>query len=391
MRKYARLAWKASGLGELTTPPFLILFINSICNLKCDHCFYWRNLNQRDDLKFEEITALADDIGPIENLNLSGGEPFLRREFADICRYFIQKNGVKEIYVPTNGWYTDKTLKALESIFQEKSLRLFVCELSIDGMPEYHDRFRGADNSFKKLMETYDALAEMQKREPRLRIHSISTATNQNIEQIKQLTTYLYDRCPAMDHHNLAIIRGDRKDPSLLTPPLEDYRALYDYIQRLWAPREAGRYGSIVEPLLQWAKVKSIEARAQVVPCRAGIISAVVYANGDVSVCEMHKPLGNLRQKKFSEIWFSPEAAALRRQIAARECWCTTEVFLWSSIAYQPAQLARAVLGARVWEKPRPLAADERLKILPEQVNLQPSLKVLQPTSAGHACGEGQD
>jgi len=368
--RHAKLSWKASKMGQLGTPPFLVLFINSICNLKCDHCFYWRNLNQRNDLSFDEIKALARDLGPFENLNLSGGEPFLRKEFAEICRFFVTNNGVKEIYVPTNGWYTDKTLTALESIFQEKSLRYFVCELSVDGMPEYHDKFRGAQNSFKKLIETYDRLAEYQAKEPRLRIHSISTATNQNVDQIKQLTTYLYARCPAMDHHNLAVIRGDRKDPSLLTPDLKEYQELYEYVQRLWAPREQKRYGSIVEPMLQWAKIRTLKEKRQVVPCKAGVISAVVYANGDVSVCEMHKPLGNLRNKTFREIWFSKEAQILRRQIAAKECWCTTEVFLWSSIVYQPAHLAKAMLGGKVWRTPQALRADERLKIVPENVNL---------------------
>ncbi len=370
LARHAKLTWKASEMGQLRTPPFLVLFINSICNLKCDHCFYWRNLNQRNDLSLDEIKALARELEPFENLNLSGGEPFLRKEFAEICRFFITNNGVKEIYVPTNGWYTDKTLTALESIFQEKSLRYFVCELSIDGMPDYHDKFRGAQNSFKKLIATYDKLAEYQKKEPRLRIHSISTATNQNIDQIKQLTTYLYARCPAMDHHNLAVIRGDRKDPSLLAPDLKEYQKLYEYIQRLWAPREQTRYGSIVEPMLQWAKVRTLEEKKQLVPCKAGVISAVVYANGDVSVCELHKPLGNLRDRTFRELWFSKEAQALRRRIAAKECWCTTEVFLWSSIVYQPGQLARAMVGAKVWQSPEPLRAAERLDILPENVNL---------------------
>ena len=63
-------------------------------------------------------------------------------------------------------------------------------------------------------METYDALAEIQQRDPRLRIHCISTATDVNMAQIKALSSYLCQRCPAMDHHNLAIIRGDREKPA---------------------------------------------------------------------------------------------------------------------------------------------------------------------------------
>src|SRR5271169_3287696 len=80
--------------GPLPSPPFFILFINSICNQKCEHCFYWRSLNSKDDLTFEEIVRLSRSLGRIENLNLSGGEPFLRPEFSDVCKQFIRHNGV---------------------------------------------------------------------------------------------------------------------------------------------------------------------------------------------------------------------------------------------------------------------------------------------------------
>ena len=363
--RHGKLTWKNLAFPSVPTPPFLILFINSICNLTCEHCFYWRNLNQRDDLKVEEILALARDLGRIENLNLSGGEPFLRAEFAEICRFFIQNNGVEQIYVPTNGYFTERTIKALKSIFEEKSLKLFVCELSIDGMPEYHDRFRGNPKSFEKLLETYEALAELQASEPRLRIHSISTVTSENIDEIKKLTTYLYERCPAMDHHNLALIRGERKNESLVIPDLVAYDQLVQYARKLWAPREEKRYGSLVEPMLQWAKLKTARQQTQVIPCRAGILSGVVYANGDVSFCETHPPLGNLRQKSFRELWRSPEADALRRSVRAKECWCTNEVFLWPSITYQPTQLAKALIGSRAWAKSEALGEAERREVLP--------------------------
>jgi MoaA/NifB/PqqE/SkfB family radical SAM enzyme len=376
--RHTRLTWKNLAFPHVSTPPFLILFINSICNLTCEHCFYWKNLNQRDDLTVEEIFALARDLGRIENLNLSGGEPFLRPEFAEICKFFINNNGVEQIYVPTNGYFTERTINALKSIFEEKSLELFVCELSIDGMPEYHNRFRGNPKSFQKLIETYEALTELQSREPRLRIHSISTVTSENIDEIKQLTTYLYERFPAMDHHNLALIRGDRKNPSLVAPNLNAYQELVDYARRLWAPREEKRYGSLVDPMLQWAKVKTAQQQTQVVPCRAGILSGVVYANGDVSFCEQHPALGNLRKKSFREIWFSPEAEALRTSVHNKECWCTNEVFMWPSINYQPIQLAKALIGSRPWEKPEALRDEERLKVFPQTpVQSDPALKVL--------------
>src|SRR5215218_8607398 len=91
--RHARL----SGMSRSAdSPPFFVLFINSICNMKCEHCFYWTHLNKRDDLSFDELVALSKSLGPIENLNLSGGEPFLRKEFAEICLQFVRHNGARQ-------------------------------------------------------------------------------------------------------------------------------------------------------------------------------------------------------------------------------------------------------------------------------------------------------
>ena len=358
--RHARLNWQSLGIPDVPSPPFLILFINSLCNMRCEHCFYWQQLNQRDDLSFEEIVALSEELGPIENLNLSGGEPFLRKEFDAICRQFIRRNGVREIYVPSNAWFKDKTVRMIRSVLREPSLKLFAVEISLDGMPAFHDEFRKAPNSFRKAMETYDALAALQREDPRLQIHAISTATEKNMGEIRQLTTFLFDRCPQMTHHNLAIIRGERKNPTLQGPALQEYRDLYAYMRRLWSPREQGRYGSLVEPMLQWAKLKSAEQERQFVACRAGVLSAVVHANGDVGVCEQRPPIGNLRKNSFRQIWRSHHAKEIRQSIARKECYCTNEIFMWSSIVYQPRELVRSMLGAKVWRRAAPLAPGER-------------------------------
>ena len=377
--RHARLTWR--NFHALPGPPFLILFINSLCNMKCGHCFYWRNLNRRDDLSKEEMFALSRSLGSIENLNLSGGEPFLRPEFGEICRQFIKHNKVRQIYVPTNGYFADRTVKQITETLREKELDLFVVEISLDGLGKFHDTFRGLPGAFDKAMQTYEALAKLQESDPRLRIHSVSTATDANIDEIRRLTTYLFDRCPKMDHHNLAIIRGDRKNPSLQGPDLDRYRQLYEYVRRLWAPREEGRYGSIAEPILQWAKSRTAAMQKQVIPCRAGVLNAVVYANGDVAVCESHRPLGNLREKSFPEIWNSPEGRTLRKSIAAGECYCTNEVFLWPSITYQPQQLVRAMIGAKVWQKVKPLGTDEKVRAIPDDIGPSPTDKPVDITN----------
>lgn len=358
--KHARINWKNLSIPEAPSPPFLILFINSICNMKCEHCFYWQQLNQKTDLTFEEIVALSNELGPIEHLNLSGGEPFLRKEFGAVCRQFIQHNGVKEIYTPTNGYFTERTVKAVREVLKEKDLDILGIEISLDGMPEFHDAFRKSRFAFSKAMETYDALVEIQKEDPRLHIYAISTATETNMSDLKKLTTFLYDRCPKMSHHHLAIIRGERKDPSLQGPVLQEYKELYQYMRRLWGVREEGRQGSVVEPMLQHVKTRTADEERQIVPCRAGVLSAVIHANGDVALCEQRPPIGNLRDKSFTELWHAHTANQVRKSIKKKECYCTNEIFMWPSIVFQPHHLARSLVGAKVWEKADPLLEAEK-------------------------------
>lgn len=347
IKRHLKLIHMAVLSNRGKAPPFMIIFVNSVCNLRCGHCFYWRNLNQKDDLTYSEFRKLSLELGPFENLNLSGGEPFLHKDLAKICKLFIRNNKIKLLYIPTNGYFTNSTEKHIETLLKEKSLQYLVCEISLDGMPEFHDHFRGKTGCFEKAMNTYQMLARLQKKDSRLRIHSISTATKGNLDELKALTKYLHDHCPAMDHHNIAIIRGDRKNRSLERPELNRYLDLYRYASNIWKDRQEGRFGAIVDPMLQWAKAVTIQRQDQVVPCTAGNMTGVVYANGDVSLCESHPPIGNLRKNSFFEIWNSSKASRQRAQIRSKQCHCTNEVFLWPSIVFQPIQLVRALAGIK--------------------------------------------
>jgi hypothetical protein len=144
-------------------------------------------------------------------------------------------------------------------------------------------------------------------------------------------------------------------------PELTGYRELVDYMASLWREREEGRFGAIVDPMLHWGKEQIAKSQAQAVPCKAGILTGVVYANGDVSLCEQHDPIGNIRQSAFPEIWNSDRAKALRHSISCKECFCTNEVFLWPSIVFSPSWLRKAFIGSRAWRTAPPLSAAERV------------------------------
>ena len=89
----------------------LFLFVTSRCNARCRTCFYFEKLNRRDDLTFDEIARLSETAPPFRKLWISGGEPFLRDELADILAMFVRRNGVRNINLPTNGLLPDRIFR----------------------------------------------------------------------------------------------------------------------------------------------------------------------------------------------------------------------------------------------------------------------------------------
>ena len=348
--RWARLA--AQAMRPPPSPPFLILFVTSQCNMRCPHCFAWPFLNRRDDLTSPELARLAASLGPVENLYISGGEPFLRRDLAAVCRRFVEADAVRRLYITTNGSRPDRVADVVEAILASPAPELLVIEVSLDGLPVFHDTFRDLPGAFARAMASIDALAGIRRRDARLRIHVVSTATAANVDEIERLSRFLFERCPAVEHHDLALLRGESRSPDLAPPDLDRYRELAASVGRLWAPKDGARAGAIVDPMLQWAKVETARAQRQVLPCLAGRLVGVVFANGDVGICEGRPPIGNLRSRTFPEIWTSREADEARASVARRECHCTGEAFLWPSLAFHPVSLVRALIGSRAWRRP---------------------------------------
>jgi len=324
-----------------------VLFVTDTCNLACGHCFAWRDLNRGEDLTLDELAALADDLGPLDNLNLAGGEPFLRPDLPAVVDLFVDRCGVRSVYCPTSGWFTDRTVAAVRAALSRPGLDRFVVELSFDGLPATHDALRGRSGAFARALATYDALAALQYEHPRLHVHAIATASNQNIDEIQELADHLLIRCPSIEHLNLPLLRGTPKDPSLRPPDPSAHRRVWEHVQRTWGPRERGRFGGAVGPILQWTRERTVRAQAQIAPCAAGNLIAVVRANGDVALCEERPPVGNLRTEPFPAIWASAAATAQRADVRAAGCWCTNETFLWPSATFHPPTALRAAVAER--------------------------------------------
>lgn len=119
------------------------------CNLKCKHCYssseskiYENELTTEEALKF--IDDLADFNVP--SLLFSGGEPLIRKDFFTLAQHAVEK-GIRPT-LSTNG-----TLITPEVAQKIKDIGVGYVGISIDGLREANDHFRGVEGAFDKAIE----------------------------------------------------------------------------------------------------------------------------------------------------------------------------------------------------------------------------------------------
>lgn len=138
-----------SGLLQfsLDKKPVVVWNCTRTCNLRCMHCYAGSDARRYDQLSTDEAKAMIDDLAafgcPV--LLFSGGEPCMRPDLAELMRY--AKAAGMRVVLSTNG-----TLITKELAREFAEVGLSYVGVSLDGGPETHDMFRGAEGSFELAM-----------------------------------------------------------------------------------------------------------------------------------------------------------------------------------------------------------------------------------------------
>ena len=334
--EFSRLLEYAFLKRWIRTPRVITLFVTSQCNAKCKHCFYWENLNQNNDLSFEEIENLSRSLEKVDVLLISGGEPFLRKDLPEICELFFELNDLGQVNIPTNGLQPKKTYDQLLRILQVSNGRPVHLSLSIDGTEHVHDEIRAVPGNFKKAAETYKELLPLRDDYPNLQLRVNSTVLNRNYEDLFEFFEDHQRHFPEVNTPSISLLRGSPFDKSYALPDIADLQLLYEH-RNANVPGKRSFAGKLLDQIIFDLSLETIREETQVVPCEAGKIQGVIEDNGNVKQCEMLPSIGNLRDSSFEEIWNSPHAQAEREKIVNKECRCTHECFLYPSLLAHPA------------------------------------------------------
>lgn len=302
-RDFSDLSKPAMGSQyRLSAPLTAIWEITRKCNLKCKHCFSNSGQPEFDELSLDEIKKAIDQLvnKKILYINFTGGEPLLRPDLFDILSYASSKR--ISINLSTNGFLINEEF--LELLLKTN---IFSVQISIDGLSELHDSFRGARGAFQRCLDAVHLLREADI------IVEISTAVNKtNIVQISEIIDQVANAGASVFKTTLFIPVGrgksHQKDLALTSDDVYKLAIIINKKEEEMKGRLFVENRSCYPWLLDGTDLTdNIWIRSKNVGCSAGNTNIFIKSNGDVAPCPFLRDLtlGNLRKNTLDEIWES--------------------------------------------------------------------------------------
>ncbi|MEW5994316.1 MAG: radical SAM protein, partial [Candidatus Zixiibacteriota bacterium] len=314
---------KGDHLGETPSSanrPVVVYNCVRRCNLRCVHCYAGATesedpslLNTREALAM--IRSCADFGCPA--MLFSGGEPLLRKDILELIHYAGEQK--MRTALSTNGTLITRRLAG-----ELKACGLTYVGLSLDGMEETHDRFRGARGAWRRALEGLDNC-----KAEGLRVGLRVTLTRHNLAEIPDLLQLFEKKdVPRICFYHLVYtgLGLELMDDDLTH---EETRKVMDIIIEktlemhenglnreiltvdnhadgpylwLWARRNRPE---LAERIFRMIEANSAKSTAQGICC--------ISWNGDVLPDQFwrDKVLGNIREQSFEAIWMNKDNAFL--------------------------------------------------------------------------------
>jgi MoaA/NifB/PqqE/SkfB family radical SAM enzyme len=326
-------------VGRPISPVFLNILVTSVCDMRCTHCFFTEELDDRPrkklQMKADEIGRISETLGGnLGVLVLAGGEPFTRKDLPEIVRSFYDNNKLDSVYLMSNGQIHQRIFPDVTRILEECPKLNVTVALGIDGMKAAHEKIRRKEGSWDKAIHTARTLQQMKREQyPQLDIQTCTCVMRSNEDTIFDWYDFLkYDLKP--DKVNINYIRPPSADPNELNFDHKRYGQLSQMIlddTKNSALKNnyggnSGFFKAAVDIYMHDLIAKTKEENKAQLKCYAGSAGAVIYDTGALSSCENKSDVLNLRDYDwdFQAAWKTDMMKA-RRKEAGAGCFCTHE------------------------------------------------------------------
>jgi len=292
--------------------PVVVWNMTKACNLRCIHCYYTaRSQPDPGELTTAEAKALIDDLAQfgVPVLLFSGGEPLMREDLFELGGYAVER-GIRAV-ISTNG-----TLINRRTARRIKEAGFSYVGVSLDGIGETNDRFRGQQGAFEEALRGIRHCTEVG-----IKVGLRLTLNKHNYDDLSAILDLLEEENikRACFYHLVYAGRGARMKGDDLT--LEETRAAVDLIfdraedfHRRGVDLEILTVDNHADGPYLYLRVKReqperAEEVMQLLLWNGGNSSGVgigaIDHLGNVHADQFwqHYSFGNVRQRPFSEIW----------------------------------------------------------------------------------------
>lgn len=331
----------------LAYPSYVIFFVTGRCNARCKMCFYEENMAKTpgiaNELTLGEYEKISKNIKQINILGISGGEPFLRDDLAEIVKILYKNCSPLVVDLPTNGFFVQTIVQQVENIVHYCKGMTVDVQLSIDGPEEIHNEIRGLKDGFRRVKETYKGLIALKKKYRNLRIKACIVYSHYSQDHIEELFKILETDFPELDRVVFSVVHGSVSDTEALKFDWNRYFTICNNMRNSTVVKSIKDFHSIFTIALRAVKndyLKEVLRTKDVYKkCGAGKKMIVINETGKVFPCEpLWQTVGDLRKSNYNLdiILNSSEMREFYKNIFRKKCTCHWNIPLISNLIYTP-------------------------------------------------------
>ncbi len=268
------------------------------CNENCFHCGSKCGADaQVKELTASDWIAVTDEVkaefDPLPMLCITGGEPLLYGDFFSVMEHAADQGFLW-------GMTTNATLIDASCAKRLKKSGMRTVSVSIDGLPETHDRLRGTSGGYERAMKGLQCLIAEG-------FDHVQVTTVINHENISELDS-LFEIMNGLDIDSWRVINLEPIGRALDYPERmltsEDYVRIFDFIREKRAQQYPVCYGCAHYLGPEYER----DVRDWYFMCTAGRTTASIMSDGSVGACldiERNEKTvqGNIHDKPFTKVW----------------------------------------------------------------------------------------
>jgi len=290
-------------------PKEICVILTYRCNAKCNMCDVWHHPSRVDDeITLKEIEKLPSGL---RFINITGGEPFIRRDIEEVIRIIRPKT--ERIVISTNGFFTEKIVEICER-HPDLGIRI-----STEGLQNTNDTIRKIPGGFDRTLRTLLTLRRMGIKDIGFGM-TVQDVNCKDLLPLYELSDALgYEFATATLHNSHYFHKLDNRinDKEMVC---NEFSKLIKELLKSKAVKKWFR------AYFNYGLMNFIYGGKRFLSCEMGIESCFVDPSGDVLACngmDVKVPMGNIKEQTFDEIWNGDQAEKVRNIVAScqKQCW----------------------------------------------------------------------